>query len=65
MRDLNKFMNGALAEKMELAMVEVADNILDPNCQREGAQSGNPEAIPHLCRGRAAGKQICIPDAQG
>ena len=26
MRDLNKFMNGALAEKMELAMVEVADN---------------------------------------
>ena len=26
MRDLNKFMDGALAEKMELAMVEVAEN---------------------------------------
>ncbi len=36
MRDLNKFMNGALAEKMELAMVEVADNILDPNYPAKG-----------------------------
>lgn len=29
MRDLNKFMNGALAEKLEQAMMEVADNVLD------------------------------------
>lgn len=36
MRDLNKFMNGALAEKMELAMVEVADNILDSNYPAKG-----------------------------
>lgn len=36
MRDLNKFMNGALAEKMELAMVEVAENILDPNYPAKG-----------------------------
>lgn len=30
MRDLNKFMGGALAEKLEQAMVEVGENILDP-----------------------------------
>ena len=36
MRDLNKFMNGALAEKMELAMVELAENILDPNYPAKG-----------------------------
>lgn len=36
MRDLNKFMDGALAEKMELAMVEVAENILDPNYPAKG-----------------------------
>ena len=30
-RDLNKFMNGALAEKLEQAMMEVAENVLDPN----------------------------------
>ncbi len=36
MRDLNKFMNGALAEKLEQAMMEVADNVLDPNYPAKG-----------------------------
>lgn len=36
MRDLNKFMNGALAEKLEFAMNEVAENILDPNYPAKG-----------------------------
>lgn len=36
MRDLNKFMGGALAEKLEQAMVEVGENILDPNYPAKG-----------------------------
>ena len=36
MRDLNKFMGGALAEKLEQAMVDVGENILDPNYPAKG-----------------------------
>ena len=36
MRDLNKFMDGALAEKMEIAMTEVAENVLDANYPAKG-----------------------------
>lgn len=35
-RDWNKFMGGAFAEKMEQAMDEVAENILDPNYPAKG-----------------------------
>ncbi len=36
MRDLNKFMGGALAEKLETALMEVAENILNPNYPAKG-----------------------------
>lgn len=36
MRDLNQFMGGALAEKLEQALLEVADNVLDANYPAKG-----------------------------
>ena len=36
MRDLNKFMGGALAEKLEQAMIDLAENVLDPNYPAKG-----------------------------
>ena len=36
MRDLNKFMGGALNEKLEQALMEVADNVLDTNYPAKG-----------------------------
>ncbi len=36
MRDLNQFMGGALAEKLEYALVEVAENIMNPNYPAKG-----------------------------
>lgn len=36
MRDLNKFMGGALNEKLEQALMEVADNVLDINYPAKG-----------------------------
>ena len=36
MRNLNKFMGGALNEKLEQALMEVADNVLDTNYPAKG-----------------------------
>lgn len=45
MRDLNRFMDGALAEKMEIAMGEVAENVLDPNYPAKGKRKIKIEIV--------------------
>lgn len=40
-RDLNKLMGGAFAERVEQALLEVAENILDPNYKADAPRKIN------------------------